>query len=69
VEAPREIFLNGAARAVRAGTVAELIAELGLPDERIGVRRNDRLIRRPDWITEPVEPGDRLDIQHFIGGG
>jgi len=64
-----QITLNGAAREVRAGTIAELITELGLPDERIGIRRNDHLIRRADWASEPLAAGDRIEIQHFIGGG
>ena len=63
------IALNGAERRVRARTIAELLAELGLPVERIGIRLNERLIRRADWEKEPLGEGDRVEIQHFIGGG
>ena len=65
----RAISLNGAVRQVQAATIAELLAELGLPVERIGIRLNDRLIRRVDWEKESLSEGDRVEIQHFIGGG
>lgn len=65
----RAITLNGAERRVRAETVAQLLAELGLPVERIGIRRNERLLKRADWVNEPLATGDRVEIQHFIGGG
>jgi thiamine biosynthesis protein ThiS len=69
VDNPRTITLNGSERQVRAATVAQLLAELGLPVERIGIRRNGHLVMRAEWASEPLCAGDRVEIQHFIGGG
>jgi sulfur carrier protein len=65
-----EIMVNGTARRVRAGfTVAELIAELGLAGRRVAVERNRDVVPRARHGEVTLEPGDRLELVAFVGGG
>jgi sulfur carrier protein len=65
-----EITVNGAARRVPAGaTVAELIAELGLAERRVAVERNRDIVPRARHAEVRLEPGDRLELVTFVGGG
>ncbi len=65
-----EVIVNGAAQTVVANaTVADLLALLDLPGERVAVELNRRVVRRPAWGDTSLEAGDRLEIVHFVGGG
>jgi len=65
-----EIVLNGEAVAVAAGaTVAEMLAALDLPRERVAVEVNRRIVRKAEWVAAHLKSGDRVEIVHFVGGG
>jgi len=65
-----EITVNGAARRIAAGaTVAELVAELGLGERRVAVERNREIVPRAQHGEVRLEPGDRLELVTFVGGG
>jgi len=65
-----EIIVNGATRRVAAGgTVADLIAELGLAGRRIAVERNRDVVPRASHGEVVLQPGDRLELVTFVGGG
>ena len=64
-----KIRLNGIERETPAATLAELVRDLGLPDERIAIELNRRPVRRADWPGTPLAEGDRIEILHFVGGG
>jgi thiamine biosynthesis protein ThiS len=65
-----EIIVNGAARRVSAGlSVAGLIAELGLSERRVAVERNREVVPRASHGQVRLEPGDRLELVTFVGGG
>jgi thiamine biosynthesis protein ThiS len=64
------IRVNGEPREVPVGlTVATLLAHLGISRDRVGVERNQRLVRRAEHETTPVEAGDKFEIVSFVGGG
>jgi thiamine biosynthesis protein ThiS len=64
------INLNGEPREVPEGvTLAELLKWLGLPADRIAVERNLEIIYKADWERTLVNPGDHLEVVHFVGGG
>ncbi len=63
------IRLNGAPRETPAATVAELVAELTLPAERLWVELNGKTVRRADWAAAPLRDGDAVELVHFVGGG
>ena len=64
-----KIRLNGTEREVRAATVADMIAELQLPTERIAVERNKQIVRKADWAAAALADGDQIEVVHFVGGG
>ena len=68
--APIEIAVNGEARQVPPGlTVTGLLQWLGVGGARVAVERNQRLVRKAEHASTPVEAGDRFEIVSFVGGG
>jgi thiamine biosynthesis protein ThiS len=64
------IELNGEAREVPENlTLAALIEWLKLPADRIAVERNREIARRTLWTETLIQPGDHLEVVHFVGGG
>jgi len=67
---PMEILVNGASREVPEGTtMAQLIEMLGLTGRRLAVEVNREIVPRSTFETHRVQPGDRIEIVHAIGGG
>lgn len=65
-----EVTVNGTARTVPQGTtVAELIALSGLSGRRVAVERNREVVPRARHAEVALEPGDRLELVTFVGGG
>ncbi len=64
------VLINGSPREVREGlSVAEMLRELGMGEQRVAVERNLDIIPRQRWGEVRVEEGDRFEIVHFVGGG
>jgi thiamine biosynthesis protein ThiS len=64
------ITVNGERRdAPRGATVADLLRDLNLPAGRIAIERNLEILPRPQWPNTAIQPGDRYEIVHFVGGG
>jgi thiamine biosynthesis protein ThiS len=64
------ITINGERREAQQGaTVADLLQELNLPPGRVAIERNLEILPRPQWNETAVQPGDRYEIVHFVGGG
>lgn len=64
------VTINGESRDVPEGlSVAALLSHLGLPSERVAIERNLEILPRAQWETTRVQPGDRYEIVHFVGGG
>lgn len=62
--------VNGEARALAGPTtVADLLVALGLDARKVAVERNEAIVPRSVYGTTWLEPGDSLEIVHFIGGG
>jgi sulfur carrier protein len=65
-----EIYLNGKPRELDGElTIAELVQELGVAGRRIAVEVNQDIVPRSSHATRRLEPGDRVEIVHAIGGG
>ena len=65
-----ELSINGEAAHVLPGlTVLELLEQRNLKPQEVVVERNFVLVPKDDFATTPLEPGDRLEILHFVGGG
>jgi thiamine biosynthesis protein ThiS len=64
------VVVNGETREVPVGLgVAGLLLHLGLPADRVAIERNLEILPRSQWITTLVQPGDRFEIVHMVGGG
>jgi thiamine biosynthesis protein ThiS len=64
------IHLNGELREVPDNlTLAALLEWLNLPADRLAVERNREVAARSTWGKTMIQPGDRLEVVHFVGGG
>lgn len=65
-----QIYINGEPKQVVANvTVAVLLAELGLAQERLAIELNLDILPRSRWSESSLSEGDKLEIVHFVGGG
>jgi thiamine biosynthesis protein ThiS len=65
-----EITVNGDDRAVPAGqSVADFLRSLDLHPGLVVVERNRQILDRDRYGHVTVEPGDVLELVHFVGGG
>lgn len=64
------ITLNGESRALTEGiSVAGLLDELGLGEQRVVVERNGEILPRTEYAGARLVDGDQLEIVRAIGGG
>jgi len=65
-----QIIVNGETREVPGGIeVFFLLSHLGLPSDRVAIERNREVLPRSQWGNTTVQPGDRYEIVHLVGGG
>ena len=65
-----QIILNGKPQSVPSGLALDaLLAHLEIKPDRVAIERNRSIVRKPDWPSTKVEPGDQLEIVWFVGGG
>lgn len=65
-----EIQLNGEAFQVAEGaTVAQLVDALDLTGRRLAVEVNRDIVPRGAHAHHRLQPGDRVEVVHAIGGG
>ena len=65
------LTVNGVAEPLEAATVAALLAARDIaPDGRgVAVALNGALVRRADWATTTLNPGDTVEIVRAMQGG
>ncbi|MGH7963338.1 MAG: sulfur carrier protein ThiS [Candidatus Binatia bacterium] len=65
-----KVILNGEEREWREDwTLADLVAELGLGKRRVAVEVNRDIIPHDECAGYRLQPGDVIEIVHFVGGG
>ena len=65
-----EVQLNGEIRRVaRRVSIEHFLEELGIKAGRVAVEVNREIVKRENWPTTMIQPGDTLEIVHFVGGG
>lgn len=65
-----EILLNGSKTHIDKGsTVADLLIELQLQNQRIAVEVNREVVPRSKHISFILSDGDQIEIIHAVGGG
>ena len=63
------IMLNGEQRQVRSGSIAALVALIGLDPKKVAVEHNREIVPRSTLADAALAEGDMLEIVHFVGGG
>lgn len=63
------ITLNGEARTMAAGSIADLCRDIGLDPAKVAVERNLEIVPRSTLAQAILQDGDALEIVHFVGGG
>ena len=64
------VLVNGAVLEWPApGTIADLLARLGMQDKRVAVSIDRNVIPRSRHGEAPVRAGDRIEILEAVGGG
>jgi thiamine biosynthesis protein ThiS len=65
-----QLTVNGEARSFETPlTIAALLDELGLKQDRVAVEYNRTLLQRTEWASTSLGDGDSLEIVQFVGGG
>jgi sulfur carrier protein len=68
-----QLIINGQSREFAAlsvpATVADLIGALELKGDRVAIEQNGSIVSRGEWTATAIQPGDRFEIVHFVGGG
>lgn len=66
----RKLFINGKERPVPdPASVRGALDALGLTSHPVAVELNGSLVRRAHQETTVLQPGDRVEIVSFVGGG
>jgi len=64
------IFLQGEPREIPDGqTVLALLESLGLDPGRVAVEVDGQILKKPEWPERSLQPGAKLEVVHFVGGG
>jgi thiamine biosynthesis protein ThiS len=64
------ILLNGEVRPLTPGaSVLDLVTELGRHPRTVAVELNGAILPREGWAERRLEPGDRVEMVHFVQGG
>ncbi len=70
LEEPMRITVNGnVEQAANTLTGAELLDQHKLQPLRVAVEVNEQLVRRRQFEQTQLQPGDRVEIVTFVGGG
>jgi len=65
-----EITVNGETHTIGSGSsISELVTSLDLTAGRLAVELNLSIVPRSAWAETTLQPGDKLEIVHFVGGG
>jgi thiamine biosynthesis protein ThiS len=65
-----EIIFNGQCREIQTGiSIQELLDQMQLDCMQVVVEHNRNIIPRQRLADTPLNPGDTLEVIHFVGGG
>ena len=68
-----QLVINGQSKEIAElpspAKIADLIAHLGLKNDRVAIEQNGEIVSRSSWAEAPLQTGDKLEIVHFVGGG
>lgn len=62
-------MVNGDNRQFFGKSITDLLAELGITPAQVAVELNLNIVPKNIYETTNLNPGDRIEIVHFVGGG
>ena len=63
------ITVNGKPEQTSAGDIAAYVQAKELEVNALVVEHNGRVVASGQWAQTPLNPGDRLELLSFVGGG
>ena len=64
-----KITINGQEQSFLPITLAQLVEQLGMKQDRVAIELNRNIVPRTQWAETHLSEGDHLEIVHFVGGG
>jgi len=65
-----KLVINGEQQTFTDGlTLSALLEQLGMKSDRVAVELNREIVVRNLWPETHLNPDDKLEIVHFVGGG
>ena len=65
-----EIVVNGDPHQMSIGlTLLDLLRQLELDPARVAIELDRKIVKQPRWGETFLQPGARLEIVQFVGGG
>jgi thiamine biosynthesis protein ThiS len=64
-----KLIINGQEQDLASATLAQLVEQLGMKQDRVAVELNRNIVPREQWPKTQLGEGDQLEIVHFVGGG
>jgi len=65
-----QIVINGEPKTVSETlTAQQLLQELGIAEQRLALEINEEIVSRSNLSEYLIQPGDKVEIIHAIGGG
>lgn len=62
--------INGTPHAASENsTILDLLSALQIDPTRVAIEYNGLIIKKEAWPDTTLQPGDNLEIVHFVGGG
>ncbi len=64
------VVVNGSAMELPEGsTISDLLRILDVRPVMVAVEQNLEIVKRENYGSAQISPGDRIEIVHFVGGG
>ncbi|WP_100398355.1 sulfur carrier protein ThiS [Bacillus sp. FJAT-44742] len=63
------IEVNGEKKDLQVQTLIEVVEHFDLQDKMIVTEVEGKIIDRDQWNVTEVQPGMKIELVHFVGGG
>lgn len=64
-----KLIINGEKVEIEVGTLEEVVKHYGLEKNLVVTELNGEIVDRSEWNVTKLEPGMKIELVHFVGGG
>lgn len=64
-----ELIINGKTVDLHAVRINDIIVHYGLEQKVVVVEADGRIIEKEQWTNTELQPGMKIELVHFVGGG